>query len=287
MRRAAALIAALLLALGAAPAAAAEGCTWQDEPGEPAFHTPSLTVYRRAFVCPGEAQGTYRLRFEAVAGGRRNEIDTKKGEVKAFGRWPRTTSLHAPLSPDRICHDARAAGLKPVLAPSPDFPGRAPMLEVTVEAIFEGQGALAGLNRTERTTARCRACETSSTGAGLGLYDGRAMSRELRPGTRLRARAAADWYECARAGGTLEVRWFAEDDDAALGRALRPVYVQGGLEKQLRREGDEVRFDLPAPVAEVCRKRPKARRVAWEVAGAGLLGRIGGGGRSYHDLKCP
>ena len=296
MRRAAALMRSVVLGLVATVAAwalpaagqpaRAEPCAWRDDPTAPAFATPGrMAVYQRTFTCPGTAHGTWELRFEAVVGGLRKAVDTKKGKVEARGRWMRETAVHDPLAPSQFCPETVPPAAPIALGPDSSGLHREPTFGVELGATFRGTGDLAKLERTEHATVLCPACPAPRHGhVDIGVYQGRAMVSTIAPGVRLRARVERTWFECARRDATLEVRWFTGDDDRSLQGALRPVFVQSGLEKQLRVQGDDASFDLPVPVERLC-KHP-ARRVTWEVSGEGLLARLGGGGRSYHDLKC-
>lgn len=281
------LVATATLAAEASARTVAPECAWVDSGGRPVFgHADGMAIFRRAFECAGEAKGAYVLRFDAVEGGARRTMETRKGDVAPRGRWPRETSLHAPIARSQFCDGARVAGAPVTLAPEHDGVRARPAVAVTVEAVFEGTGDLAALSATERTTVHCEACQGLREGGALGLYEGRAMVSTLTPATRLRGRASKVWFECAKRESTLAVRYFVGPDDKALGRAIRPTWVQKGLERAFKPKGEDVEFDLPLPHAELCRRAGGAKRIAWEVAGEGLLGTIGGGGRSYHSLVC-
>jgi hypothetical protein len=288
MRRALALT---LLAVGlqtSGTAAAGEPCVWRDADTttKAGFETLNRFVrYERRFACPGKAKGAWRLEVVARAGATSKPVSTEKGKVEPRGRWLRETLVQEGLAVSQYCDLALPADAKPTLVLDEDGVRQAPGVPVEIVARFTGEGDLSGLTRTETTTTHCLACAPGrGWKMGLGVYDGRAMSSEIRPGLRLKAHAEAEWFQCARRDATLEVRWFTADDDRALGAAIRPAYVQTGLEKQFAVRGDEAAFDVAVPVDRIC-KHP-GKRVAWEVAGTGLLARVGGGGRSYHALKC-
>lgn len=294
---------ALGAALGAAQAAPAKAapapkpparCAWTETPGAQLFRVPGRFIqYERTFVCPGEAEGRYTLRFDTLAGDRRRTADTERGEVRPFGRWPRETRVAETTAYSQLCDDRAApAGEKPSADVElfPDEAGieRLPGRKVEVEAVFQGEGDLAPLNRTDRAIFHCDACASLREGGFLAMYEGRAQVADLRPGTRLRGDVDSAWLACARTGGRLEVRYFVGPDERALEAAIRPTYVQTGLEKAFRAGGERASLDVPAPVAELCKRAGGAKglTVLWEVAGAGLLGGLGGGGRSHHGLRC-
>jgi hypothetical protein len=293
MRLALALtVVAAALAVSATPARATPGpatCAWNETAGHPAFrHADGMAIFRRVFDCPGEAKGAYTLRFDAVVGQTRRPLETRRDDVVPRGRWPREKALHAPIARSQFCAEL-PAGAPVVMAPDHLGLRRRPVVAVTLEAVFEGQGDLAGLSGTTRTTVHCEACDAirgSGGGGSVGLYEGRAMVRSLTAATRVRGQARRAWFECAQREATLSIRYFAGADDAALGRAVRPVYVQSGLERAFRAKGDDVVFEVPLPHADLCRRARGATRIAWELAGQGLLGALGGGGRSYHSLEC-
>lgn len=293
MRLAVALSLAAVAAPGpakAGPAAPAapkgNACVWRDDPTAPGLlPIGRILRYERAFECPGAAAGEYSVTFAVESGGQRREVGQEKGKIVPRGRWARTTHVEEPLAPSGLCALPLPTGAAVRLAPGHDTPRRLPSVAVEVTATFRGTGDLAALDRTERAEAVCDACPAERHWTmGIGLYEGRAMTPTVRAGTRLQAHAERAWFDCAKQGAKLEVRYFTADDDAALRKALRPAYVQSGLEKQFRVAGDEQTLSVPVPIDKLCRH--PGRRLAWEVWGEGLLPALGGGGRSYHDLKC-
>jgi hypothetical protein len=279
---------ALTLFLAPAPTAAAEPCIWRDADTQSQSGFESLNRfvrYERRFACPGAAQGAWRLEFTARAGGASKPVSAEKGKVEPRGRWLRETPVQEPLALSQYCDLPLPKDAKTTLVPDEGGVHLAPGVPVEIVAQFTGEGDLAGLSRTETTTTYCPACAPGrGWKMGVGVYDGRSMASEIRPGLRLKAHAEAEWFQCARRDATLEIRWFTGDDDRALGAALRPAFVQTGLEKQFAVRGEEATLDAAVPVDRIC-KYP-GKRVAWEVAGTGLLARVGGGGRSHHGLKC-
>ncbi len=269
-------------------AQAAPVCAWADDPTAPAFDTPGRSaLYHRGFTCTGAAQGSYTLRFDAIFAGQKRTIHTDKGNLKPWGRWPRSTPVQASLAPSQICDFPVPPGAATTLTTGYTGLDLEPSVPVAVEAVFDGQGDLAGLGRTERVTVHCPACPNLADVGEMGLYAGRAMADRVAPGVRVQAAAKGEWYACARQGATLSVRYFAAADTQTAERAIRPTFEQTGLEKQFRVRGAEAILDVPVPVDTVCRKAgPAVRTVAVEVVGTGLLGELGGGGRSYLDLKC-
>lgn len=284
MRRSLALIA---LALWPALVVAAP-CTWRDDPTGSAFATPGRSaLYSRGFTCPGDAQGRYTLRFDAILGKTRRTVTTKKGEVKPRGRWPRMTDLSEPLAPSQTCDFEFPPATPGALAPDNDGVSTEPATSVKVEAVFEGEGDLAALSRTEHAVIECPICPRPSSVGLIGIYEGRAMASRLSPGVRLKATATEPWFECARQGATLSVRYFVGENDKTVGRAIRPTFEQAGLEKLFRVRGEEAVFDAAVPIERLCRGVRGTRTVAWEAVGVGLLSELGGGGRSYHEVRCP
>jgi hypothetical protein len=286
MRRALALT--LLGVLTPALSAAGEPCVWReaDTSSTTGFEALNRFVrYERRFACPGTAKGAWHLEFTARAGGATKAVSTEKGKVEPRGRWMRETPVQEPLALSQYCDLPLPADAKTTLVPDESGVRQIPGVPVEIVAKFTGEGDLAGLSRTETTTTYCPACGPGRGWTmGVGVYDGRATSSEIRAGVRLKVHAEAEWFQCARRDATLEIRWFTGDDDRALGAAVRPAFVQSGLEKQFAVRGEEATLDAPVPIDRIC-KHP-GKRVAWEVAGTGLLARVGGGGRSHHGLKC-
>jgi hypothetical protein len=51
------------------------------------------------------------------------------------------------------------------------------------------------------------------------------------------------------------------------------------------RKGKKMVLDVPVPVAQLC--GGGAQHLTWEAGGRGELSRVGGGGRSVLQLRCP
>jgi len=266
-------------------------CHW-DPVFAPHFTLPSnVAVYHARFTCPGHAEGTYTLRAAPHRGAEPTAPSVEeRGTARANGRWPRHTNLQLVYASNQYC-----AGLTPapgaVVALTPDPDGELRLtVPVELAVTFEGTGPLAALNRTDRVTVRCDACEPRGVSGDVGLYEGRARVSQLGPATRLRVEVDKERFECARRLGRLDVRFFVGPDDASIAAAIRPALVLSGLDTALRRDPrrpDRLSLDMLAPYAALCRAAPKGGgRVAWEVGGRGPLADLGGGGRSFHTLVC-
>lgn len=273
------------------PAASIGPCNW-DPVFAPHFTLPSsVAVYHARFTCPGHAEGTYTLRAALQGSGGPTAASVgERGTVRANGRWPRHTSVQLVFAPNQYCAGlSPAPGAEVALTPDPDGALR---LTVPVElaVTFEGTGPLAALNRTDRVTVRCDACNPRGASGDAGLYEGRARVSQIGPSTRLRVEVDKDHFECARRLGRLDVRFFVGPDDASIAAAIRPALVLSALDAALRpdpRRPDRLSLDMPAPYAALCRATSKGGgRVAWEVGGRGPLADVGGGGRSFHTLVC-
>ncbi|MEE8409536.1 MAG: hypothetical protein V3T05_08020 [Myxococcota bacterium] len=275
---------AILLLVVAPVSAGAAPCAW-DDTGVPPLRTPDgSALFARSYTCPPDAQGTLRIELTASAGKNTVPAGELEADVEPRGKWLRTKKITDWISYSQFCE----AKPDPKTRRHVRGIGSAQRVvyDVTLRAKAIGTGDMQALAWEGKTIVPCDACDYSR--GSIALTEGRAHVSKLSKKTRITASAKRAWVECARPGATLSLRFFADRDGIPARNALRPVHVVEGLERFLKTKGEKIELDRPAPMAEICRAVGRGRhRMMWEVAGIGELMRIGGGGRSWIDVRCP
>lgn len=276
--------AAPLFLLVAAPAMArAQPCTWVDHGFLPLYTYGGLAILQRELTCSADARGSLRIALSATAGANEVALDTVEAEIEPRHKWPQRKKLTEKVFRSQFCNAKPGKNAKVRLAGYGS--DQRLVYDVTIRAEATGTDDLASLRWRGETTVTCDACPRAS--GDIALKEGRAHARRISRTARIAIVADSAWYDCAKKGATLALRFFVDTESQRALDAIRPVYSLARLEKRFVSQGDQVEINEPLPVAEICAAAGAGtHHLLWEAFGDGELMRIGPG-RSRISITCP
>jgi len=257
-------------------------CAWIEHGAQPLHLWDRLVVFDQLFECSAEAHGEISITL-ATAGN--SNVASKKVALKPKGKWRRQKRASIRGYSNAYCPKRPPSGARGRTDGEPGKQRRFYAVTATLEV--QGTADLKTLSRSDRVDVRCDLCPRG--GGSIEFRERGMQSSVLGPKTRIAGRVDRVWFECARTNADLALRVFAGPDRASVQVALRPVLVLADLERRFVRKGDAYTFDISAPYVKLCKRfgRGARKKLMWELWGRGELMRIGGGGRSYLDLRCP
>jgi hypothetical protein len=266
----------------ASPTRAAEPCPWRDPGKSPRVFVEERVVTFRQYYTPEWAacvlaQGARAVDIQFVPDGAAagEPLATEKETLHA-GKSDEPRRLQARLFPSNVCdRKARSGQGKLVLSGRPGRERLARLVPVRVRVV--ATGLLAPLAYTSPVVEI--PCEDACGSGG-----GSARIRSERDGGLvLEAEAERAWFECARRDASLRLLGFAGSSRQEVSAAIRPDFVIDGLERAFAREGERYVLKKPLPTTNLC---ATGKVWSFEIWGRGELPRMGGGGRSIHELRC-
>ncbi|MBK7865497.1 MAG: hypothetical protein IPJ65_44240 [Archangiaceae bacterium] len=239
---------ALTLVVSAAPAA----CTYK-EPKEPQKIEDNilggveftLRADPEWFRCAKKSGGKLELTWSVGAGGNFETQPPKA--ITSYG-------TRESLQDDVIC---KTPGAK------------------QVQARLEGTGEMEKLAWSSTIVEKfCAKCQWSGDDNMLALHTGGNLSPK--GSYTIDATFDPKWYECAKQGAELELRFFTGETAAEVKQATTPTHVVKGL------TGPKVKKSFSK--AEICKSKPKY--LGYEFGGTGELAVLPGKGRAVQEAKC-
>jgi hypothetical protein len=144
-----------------------------------------------------------------------------------------------------------------------------------VQAQLKGTGEMEKLDWSSTIVETfCPRCPWSGDDNMLALHTGGSLTPK--GSYTIDATFDPTWYDCAKKGSVLELRFFTADTAADVKKATTPSHVVKGL------DGPKVKKSFSS--ADICKGKPKY--LGYEFGGTGEFAVLPGKGRAVQEAKC-